>query len=283
MCLTADSRANQSVLSVLLCLLCIILTTGRICAQSALSSPTSARFRDNSSNTVMPNVSSETHVGRGTIFSQLWNDVTYLAGQKDFYLVVGGMTAAPSLCGDAFRRESPEITELWGASTFADGFFELGESYGQAIVPVSGAVVLWAGSKLTHNRSLGSFSSDLLRVHAINGFLTTAMKGAVNRKRPNGAPYSFPSGHTSVSFATAGVVYRHLGKSWGIPAFALATYVGLSRLQENKHYLSDVVAGAILGTYVSLKLTGRRNEGRSVFVSPYTSNDAAGMSLSLRF
>ena len=282
MCSTIVSRTCNPALPLAACFICLLLITAQSYAQSAL--PLShVSYRDNVSSSAPLNTSLDRFDSRGTIFEQLWGDVTYLAGQKDFYIVVGGIAAAPSICGDAFRQESPEITELWGPSTFADGFFELGESYGQAIVPVSGAVILWAGGKLTHNKALGSFSSDLLRVHAINGLLTTAMKGAVNRKRPNGAPYSFPSGHTSVSFATAGVVYRHLGKAWGIPAFALASYVGLSRLQENKHYLSDVVAGAILGTYVSLKLTGQRNEGRSVYVSPYTSHSSAGLSLSLRF
>lgn len=54
------------------------------------------------------------------------------------------------------------------------------------------------------------------------------MKVAVNRPRPSGGPYSFPSGHTTSAFITAGVVQKHFGPYAGYPAFALAGYVGLS-------------------------------------------------------
>lgn len=59
-------------------------------------------------------------------------------------------------------------------------------------------------------------------------------------------PYAFPSGHTSSAFAAAGVGVKHYGWKWGALAEAAALYVGLSRLQENKHYVSDVIGGAVL-------------------------------------
>ncbi len=229
--------------------------------------------------------SSAAHEGTGHqfIIRQFYTDLSFLLGEKDFYTVIGGLSAGPLLFPTAFRRESPEFTEMWGHSQFADNAFEAGEIIGDGIFPVSVSAVSWTFGKLVKSRKLQDFGTDLIRAQAANGILTAAMKGTINRTRPDGSPYSYPSGHTSSTFATAGVVYHHFGKKWGTPAFAIATYVGFSRLQENKHYLSDVIAGGILGSYVSLKLSGRNTHESSISVAPYSPDGGAGLAMSLRF
>lgn len=62
--------------------------------------------------------------------------------------------------------------------------------------------------------------------------------------------YSFPSGHTGSSFASAWVLYRKLPGRFGIPALVLAGLIGLSRLYVGVHYPTDVVFG-VLGGIVS--------------------------------
>jgi membrane-associated phospholipid phosphatase len=214
---------------------------------------------------------------------QLYHDMTYLLREPDFYGVVGGIGFAPSVFGSAFRRESLELTENWGTSMLASNFFEAGEVIGEGTVPVAAAVASWGIGKLTSSSRLSKFGSDLFRAQAINGFLTIALKAGINRRRPNGGPYSYPSGHSSVAFAAAGTVYANFGKTWGIPAFAVAGYVGLSRLQERKHYVSDVMAGGILGTYVALKLARRHRMEDRVSVSPLVNNNCVGLSFGLKF
>lgn len=59
--------------------------------------------------------------------------------------------------------------------------------------------------------------------------------------------YSFPSGHTGSSFASACVLYRYLPKKAGIPALILALFISLSRLYVGVHYPSDVLAGMLTG------------------------------------
>ena len=59
--------------------------------------------------------------------------------------------------------------------------------------------------------------------------------------------YSFPSGHASGSFATATVLWRHLGWKVGVPSSLLALFASASRLQQNEHYLSDALIGASIG------------------------------------
>ena len=59
--------------------------------------------------------------------------------------------------------------------------------------------------------------------------------------------FSFPSGHTGCSFASA-VVYFIGSKKWGTAPLVFAGLVGFSRLYNYVHFPTDVVAGAILGT-----------------------------------
>lgn len=86
--------------------------------------------------------------------------------------------------------------------------------------------------------------------------LNTALKMAVRRPRPElpGLPalaptptqLSFPSAHSSTSFAAA-LAYRRLGLP-GAPLYGLAGALALSRLYLGLHYPSDVLAGAALGS-----------------------------------
>ena len=57
--------------------------------------------------------------------------------------------------------------------------------------------------------------------------------------------YSFPSGHTTVSFAVAIVIFMLMSKKYGISAIILATTIAFSRLYVGVHYPTDVLYAAI--------------------------------------
>ena len=94
----------------------------------------------------------------------------------------------------------------------------------------------------------------------VNGFITLALKKAVKRDRPfetypdidqaaSSVGESFPSGHTSLAFATATSISLAYPKWYVIaPSFIWASTVGYSRMHLGVHYPSDVVAGAIVGS-----------------------------------
>jgi membrane-associated phospholipid phosphatase len=131
----------------------------------------------------------------------------------------------------------------------------------------------------------------MLDAAIVNFAYTEAIKLAVGRERPNGEDsQSFPSGHTSNAFALAAVVEGHYGWKLGVPAYLLAGFVGASRLEQDKHYLSDVVAGATLG-YIVGRTVVRANSrplehpgrGTTLNVSPIVTRHARGLQVSVMF
>jgi undecaprenyl-diphosphatase len=61
---------------------------------------------------------------------------------------------------------------------------------------------------------------------------------------------SFPSGHATLFFALAVMVYKH-DHRWGIVMFVLATLICLARIMAGVHYPLDILAGALLGMLVA--------------------------------
>lgn len=121
-----------------------------------------------------------------------------------------------------------------------------GGDLGGNLQPVA-AVAVYAIGGVTHSPAVTELGSALVEAQVVNGILTQGIKVAVGRTRPDGGSDSFPSGHTSSTFATAGVLQRQFGWRVGIPAYAGGFYVAASRLAERRHYLSDVVFGAAIG------------------------------------
>lgn len=80
-----------------------------------------------------------------------------------------------------------------------------------------------------------------------------AMKLLFGRKRPGGSTnyQSFPSGHTATAFATATSLTYSYGWPVGIVAYPLAVFTAASRLADDKHWGSDVVAGAFVGIIIA--------------------------------
>ena len=59
--------------------------------------------------------------------------------------------------------------------------------------------------------------------------------------------FSFPSGHTTNSFACAWVLFWRAPRKWGVPALVMAVLISLSRLYVGVHYPTDVIGGLVIG------------------------------------
>jgi membrane-associated phospholipid phosphatase len=186
----------------------------------------------------------------GRIFQDLGGDFARLPSRENALLL--GLGAG--LAGLAAPNDR-EWTSSMHATTGAKGFFGPGAYIGNFYLNLGASFATYAVGRATGNAKIAIVGADLARAQIISQATTQGIKYIAGRTRPDGTDRSFPSGHTSSAFATATVLQRHYGWKAGIPAYALASYVGASRLHANKHYLSDVAVGAALGIIAGRTVT----------------------------
>lgn len=96
---------------------------------------------------------------------------------------------------------------------------------------------------------------------------TAIIKASWRRARPQFKEEedSFPSGHSSMAFAFASLVTMEHGYAWGIPAHLAALGIAYSRVNDGRHWLSDIVAGATIGASygIGVYLNRRAKEGKA--------------------
>ena len=111
---------------------------------------------------------------------------------------------------------------------------------------------------------------------------STLLKEAFPENRPDGSDdKSFPSGHTTVSFAAAATIQNRYGWKAGLPAHLAAAFVGVARVKADKHHWHDVLVGAALGEATGLLITSKRNENVQVF--PWAESKGGGVTVAARF
>ena len=153
------------------------------------------------------------------------------------------------------------------------------ETAGQAVAV---AIPIAAGG-------ISLFKSDYdgilqLSVSTIASYGTAiGLKSIIRERRPDGSDYrSFPSESTSGAFAGATYLQRRYGWTYGLPAFALASFVGYSRVASDRHHWYDVVAGAAIGWGWSALLTDRHSNV-AINVTPGYAGRPLGFGIFMRW
>jgi len=138
---------------------------------------------------------------------------------------------------------------------------EIGKPY--VLGPAIGALLITG--QHSENRKFRAFTYDLAQAYTLDYAIVASIKYAVGRERPNKSNMqSFPSGHATDGFMIATVIQRHYGNKAGVFGYTFATLMAYSRLKIDKHWMSDVVAGAalgyIIGSSVCSNMTLHRNQ-----------------------
>lgn len=121
------------------------------------------------------------------------------------------------------------------------------------------------------------------------------LKDIVREPRPNDGhdKSSFPSGHTTAAFAfSSAVVAEHGMWPWGILATSLASLTAFSRINDNRHYLHDVIGGFTIGTaygfgissvYAKRSKTESFSQNSDWRLLPYSTREGSGLTAVLNF
>ena len=98
-----------------------------------------------------------------------------------------------------------------------------------------------------------------------------------NNERFNSDYSSFPSGHSTIAFATATVIAEMYKNEKGVPElmYTLASLAALSRIYDDKHWFSDIVLGSSIG-YFSGKLLLNLKE-KDGFIGPQSNGNSIGL------
>ncbi|MFL9838728.1 phosphatase PAP2 family protein [Flavobacterium sp. ST-75] len=127
-----------------------------------------------------------------------------------------------------------------------------------------------------------------------------SLKSVTHQLRPDGSSYnSFPSGHTATAFAGAEFLwqeYKDVSIWYGISGYLVATGTGMFRMYNNRHWLTDVAAGAGIGilstkfaywVYPFLRdkvFKGKKGEKKvSAMAMPYYNGEQMGAAVTIKF
>ncbi len=153
------------------------------------------------------------------------------------------------------------VRSLQGAwiERIGDAGYYLG--HGVSLIAISGLFVAAGSARANRDWRMTGVMGWI--AHAATAVLVQGLKHGIGRPRPRlhreeefftgpslqSGLDAFPSGHASASFAVAAVVARrHPALAW--PAFALAGFVSVTRVFRGSHFVSDALAGAVVGLVV---------------------------------
>lgn len=207
-------------------------------------------------------------------FDSLFDDFRAIPTRDNLIIAgVGGLAASMVHPADA------NVSRTLSGSARLGPVFTSGETIGGVAVQMAAAIGTQVIGRATGSPRVSAIGSDLIRSQIVAQTMTQGVKLAVGRTRPDGTQFSFPSGHSASSFATATVLQRNLGWKAGVPAYAMATFVAASRVQVKRHYLSDVTMGAAIGIIAGRSVTVGRGDARFA-VAPSALPGGAGVNFS---
>jgi hypothetical protein len=191
------------------------------------------------------------HTGIHALFKDLVSDVAHLPSKENaIWAGVGGAAAL------AVHPADDNVNEAMVNSDFAKSFFKPGAYIGQSYTLFAVSGVIYATGRIKDKPKVSHMGMDLIQALLISEGLTQALKYTTRRERPDeSGKTSFPSGHAADTFAFATALERHFGWKGAFPAYAIASYVAMSRLPADRHWLSDVVFGSTVGIIAGRTVT----------------------------
>jgi membrane-associated phospholipid phosphatase len=205
------------------------------------------------------------------IFHNLGEDVIALPSVSTALILGGGggVTLA--------ARSADEDVTSWAAGAGSSSYPDIGRVLGDAWIQGSAALLTYGVGKIHRNAEAIHVGGDLIRVQGLNAVLTTSLKVASSRARPNGGRHAFPSGHTSAVFASAAVLHGHYGWKAAVPAYAFSGFIGWTRVRDRSHWLSDIIFGGTIGIIAGRTVTAGHTSRRTWMAVPTATKDSVAL------
>jgi membrane-associated phospholipid phosphatase len=210
---------------------------------------------------------------------------------------VAGVTGVFFVLDDEINAEIKD-----NRSSTTDAFFDVFEPFGNSAITIPALIGFYMYGRFGENEKVERTALLASESFLVTSLFTGVLKIGMGRVRPSevgasantfhapwadGAGHSFPSGHTSTAFAIATVIaneYENVPLLAPI-SYGIASLTALSRLNDEKHWASDIVFGAALGYFTSktiLKLHNNK-KGRHFTIYPRVDQRGGGLVLSTRF
>jgi len=203
------------------------------------------------------------HTGIKAMVTGLVDDFKDLPSKENaIWAGVGGGLAL------AVHPADDHVNETLVGSDFANDFFKVGKYMGALYTLLPTAVVVYTLGRVNDQPKVSHLGMDLIQSLAISESLVQTLKFTTQRERPDSSDkHSLPSGHAADTFAFATALERHLGWKGAVPAYVFSSYVAISRLPDNRHWLSDVVFGSSVGIIAGRTVT-RHGRAYPVVIGP---------------
>jgi hypothetical protein len=236
-----DGRPNYSTVTLVLVL---ALTLGaRVSAAEQADAPVPEDRQVQNADAKEP--PTPAHTGIRALVGNLGEDIKHLPEMQNVYLAaIGGGLALAAHPADASLN-----AHLQSQSDAGNDWWAPGKYLGDTPEQIAMAVGTYAFGRWRNKPKVAHLGMDLVQAQVLTEMLVEPLKFSTQRLRPDGSnSLSFPSGHAAITFAAATVIERHLGWRKAILGYGIASYVAASRLHDNRHWLSDVVFGAAVGS-----------------------------------
>jgi hypothetical protein len=201
------------------------------------------------------------HTGVLAVLDGVKDDIRNLPSKPNLYIAgIGGALALGT-----HQVDHDVNVRVLNQYHTVNTIFAPAKYFGDTPEQMAFSISTWVLGRVLDKPRVAHLGMDLLRAQAVTEMMVQPIKLSTHRERPDGSNrHSFPSGHAAITFAAATVLERHLGWKHSIVAYAIASYVAASRLHDNRHYLSDVVFGAAIGSIAGRTVTQHGRDTWSV-------------------
>jgi len=235
-------------------------------------------------------------------FKGIFSDIAYTASSpliwdRSDWITAGWVAGGTGMFIALDEEIHSTFKDNRGSTT--DGLAGIFEPFGNGAFTIPSLAAFYIFGHFHEDEKAKRTTLIAMESFLITGLYTTVLKASFGRHRPSTGDSStsfdgfsidhnsFPSGHTSTAFAIATVFANEYEKTPYIKpiSYGLATLTGLSRINDEKHWASDVFIGAALGYFTSKTLLRLHNnkKGQHFTIYPRADSRGGGIVLSKKF